>query len=302
MMVTYIDDHKVRFGVEPICAVLPIAPSTYYANKTQHRDPDRRSARAKRDDGLKLEIQRVWDDNFRVYGVRKVWHQLKREGFEVARCTVARLMRDLGLRGVVRGRKVKTTVPDELLDRPLDRVNRQFSVFRPNALWVADLTYVATWRGFVYVAFVIDAFARRIVGWRVSSSLRTGLALDALEQALYDRQKSATEELIHHSDRGVQYLSIRYAERLADAGIEPSVGSVGDSYDNALAETINGLYKTEVIRQQGPWRNIEDVEFATLTWVDWFNNRRLFAPIGNVPPREKEIEYYQQLEESAMAA
>jgi putative transposase len=301
-MVTYIDDHKERFGVEPICAVLPIAPSTYYVNKTQHRDPDRRSARAQRDDELKLEIQRAWDDNFRVYGVRKVWRQLKREGFEVARCTVARLMRDLGLRGVVRGRKVRTTVPDELLDRPLDRVNRQFNVFRPNALWVADLTYVATWRGFVYVAFVIDAFARRIVGWRVSSSLRTGLALDALEQALYDRQKSETEELIHHSDRGVQYLSIRYAERLQEAGIEPSVGSVGDSYDNALAETINGLYKTEVIRQQGPWRNIEDVEFATLTWVDWFNNRRLFEPIGNVPPREKEIEYYQQLEESAMAA
>jgi putative transposase len=301
-MVTYIDDHKERFGVEPICAVLPIAPSTYYVNKTQYRDPDRRSARAQRDDELKLEIQRAWDDNFRVYGVRKVWRQLKREGFEVARCTVARLMRDLGLRGVVRGRKVRTTVPDELLDRPLDRVNRQFNVFRPNALWVADLTYVATWRGFVYVAFVIDAFARRIVGWRVSSSLRTGLALDALEQALYDRQKSETEELIHHSDRGVQYLSIRYAERLQEAGIEPSVGSVGDSYDNALAETINGLYKTEVIRQQGPWRNIEDVEFATLTWVDWFNNRRLFEPIGNVPPREKEIEYYQQLEESAMAA
>jgi len=301
-MVTYIDAHKERFGVEPICAVLPIAPSTYYVNKTQHRDPDRRSARAQRDDELKLEIQRVWDDNFRVYGVRKVWRQLKREGFEVARCTVARLMRDLGLRGVVRGRKVKTTVPDELLDRPLDRVNRHFNVFRPNALWVADLTYVATWRGFVYVAFVIDAFARRIVGWRVSSSLRTGLALDALEQALYDRHKSETEELIHHSDRGVQYLSIRYAERLQEAGIEPSVGSVGDSYDNALAETINGLYKTEVIRQQGPWRNIEEVEFATLTWVDWFNNRRLFEPIGNVPPREKETEYYQQLEESAMAA
>ena len=301
-MVTYIDDHKVRFGVEPICAVLPIAPSTYYPNKTQHRDPDRRSARAQRDEGLKLEIQRVWDDNFRVYGVRKVWRQLKREGFEVARCTVARLMRDLGLRGAVRGRKVKTTVSDELLDRPLDRVSRQFNVLRPNALWVADLTYVATWRGFVYVAFVIDAFARRIVGWRVSSSLRTGLALDALEQALYDRQKSEAEELIHHSDRGVQYLSIRYAERLQEAGVEPSVGSVGDSYDNALAETINGLYKTEVIRQQGPWRNIEDVEFATLTWVDWFNNRRLFEPIGNVPPREKEIEYYQQLDESAMAA
>ncbi len=230
-MVTYIDEYKVRFGVEPICAVLPIAPSTYYAHKTRHRDPDRCSTRAKRDAELKPEIQRVWDDNFRVYGVRKVWRQLKREGFEVARCTVARLMRELGLRGVVRGRKVKTTVPDELLDRPLDRVNRQFKVFRPNALWVADLTYVATWRGFVYVAFVIDAFARRIVGWRVSRSLRTGLALDALEQALYDRQKSETEELIHHSDRGVQYLSIRYSERLHEVGIEPSVGSVGDSYE-----------------------------------------------------------------------
>jgi transposase InsO family protein len=301
-MVIYIDDYKNRFGVEPICAVLPIAPSTYYWHKAAHRDPDRCSTRAKRDAELKPEIQRVWDDNFRVYGVRKVWRQLKREGLEVARCTVARLMRDLGLRGVVRGRKVRTTVPDELLDRPLDRVNRQFNVCRPNALWVADLTYVATWRGFVYVAFVIDAFARRIVGWRVSSSLRTGLALDALEQALFDRQKSETAELIHHSDRGVQYLSIRYAERLQEAGIEPSVGSVGDSYDNALAETINGLYKTEVIRQQGPWRNIEDVEFATLTWVDWFNNRRLFEPIGNVPPREKEIEYYQQLEELAMVA
>ena len=197
-MVTYIDDHKDRFGVEPICAVLPVAPSTYYANKTRHRDPDRRSARAKRDAELKPEIQRVWDDNFRVYGVRKVWRQLQREGFKVARCTVARLMRELGLRGVVRGRKVKTTVPDELLDRPLDRVNRQFNVARPNALWVADLTYVATWRGFVYVAFVIDAFARRIVGWRVSSSLRTGLALDALEQALYDRRKTPAEALQDH--------------------------------------------------------------------------------------------------------
>ena len=301
-MVSYVDEHKGRFGVEPICKVLPIAPSTYYTHRSVQHAPERRSARAKRDDDLKREIQRVWDDNFRVYGVRKVWRQLKREGQVVARCTVARLMRDLGLRGVVRGSSVKTTVPDDLLDRPLDRVNRQFNVSRPNALWVADLTYVATWRGFVYVAFVIDAYARRIVGWRVSSSLHTGLALDALEQALYDRHKSETQELIHHSDRGGQYLSIRYAQRLQDAGIEPSVGSVGDSYDNALAETINGLYKTEVIRQQGPWRNIEEVEFATLTWVDWYNNRRLFEPIGNVPPNEKEIEYYQTLQGSAMAA
>ncbi len=301
-MVTYIDDYKDRFGVEPICAVLPIAPSTYYAHKVKHRDPDLRSARARRDEGLKPEIQRVWEDNFRVYGVRKVWRQLKREDVEVARCTVARLMRGLGLRGVVRGRRVKTTVPSEGLDRPMDLVNREFQVSRPNALWVADLTHVATWRGFVYVAFIIDVFARRIVGWRVSSSLQTDIALDALEQALYDRGVNKRTDLIHHSDRGVQYLSIRYADRLAEVGIAPSVGSVGDSYDNALAETINGLYKTEVIRQQGPWRNIEDVEFATLTWVDWFNHRRLLEPIGNVPPAELEAAYYEQLEESAMAA
>jgi transposase InsO family protein len=301
-MVTYIDDYKDRFGVEPICAVLPIAPSTYYVHKAKHRDPDLRSARAKRDEGLKPEIQRVWEENFRVYGVRKVWRQLNREGLEVPRCTVARLMRDLSLRGVVRGRRVKTTVPSEGLDRPMDLVNREFQVSRPNALWVADLTFVATWRGFVYVAFVIDAFARRIVGWRVSSSLQTDIALDALEQALYDRGVNKQTDLIHHSDRGVQYLSIRYADRLAEVGIAPSVGSVGDSYDNALAETINGLYKTEVIRQQGPWRNIEDVEFATLTWVDWFNHRRLLEPIGSVPPAEFEAAYYEQLEGSAMAA
>ena len=286
-MVTYVDEHKGQFGVEPICKVLPIAPSTYYTHRSLQYALERRSTRAKRDDDLKHEIQRVWDDNFRVYDVRKVWRQLKRESHVVARCTVARLMRDLGLRGVVRGRRVKTTVPDDLLDRPLDRVNRQFDISRPNALWVADLTYVATWREFIYVAFVIDAYARRIVGWRISSSLQTSLALDSLEQALYDRQKGETEELIHHSDRGVQYLSIRYAERLQDVGIEPPVGSVGDSDDNALAETINGLYKTEVIRQQGPWRNIEEVEFATLTWVDWFSNRRLIEPIGNVPPAKK---------------
>jgi transposase InsO family protein len=211
-------------------------------------------------------------------------------------------MRDLSLRGVVRGRRVKTTVPNEGLDRPMDRVNREFQASRPNALWVADLTYVATWRGFVYVAFVIDAFARRIVGWRVSSSLHSDIALDALEQALYDRGVNEKMNLIHHSDRGVQYLSIRYADRLAEVGIAPSVGSVGDSYDNALAETINGLYKTEVIRQQGPWRTIEDVEFATLNWVDWFNNRRLLEPIGNVPPAELEAAYYEQQQGSAIAA
>ena len=300
-MITYIDEHKDRYGVEPICNVLPIAPATYYEYKAQERDPDRRSARAKRDAQLKPEIQRVWDENFRVYGARKVWLQLNRVEIEVARCTVARLMKLLEIQGVRRGKKVITTTPGVIEDRPRDAVNRDFSVDRPNALWVADLTYVASWRGFVYVAFVIDAFARRIVGWRVSNSLRTDIALDALEQALYDRQVEQ-KELIHHSDRGVQYVSIRYTERLGEVGSTPSVGSVGDSYDNALAETIIGLYKTELIRQQGPWKNIDEVEFATLKWVDWFNHRRLLEPIGDIPPAEKEEAYYQQLTESAMAA
>ncbi len=301
-MVSYIDDYKDRYGVEPICRVLPIAPSTYYETKARQRDPERRAPRAIRDERVKPEIRRVWEENYRVYGARKVWKQLHREGIKVARCTGARLMQEMGIRGVVRGRKIKTTIPAELDVRPADRVNRDFIVSEPNRLWVADLTYVATWRGFVYVAFVIDAFARRIVGWRVSSSLRTDIALDALEQALYDRRVAETTDLIHHSDRGVQYVSIRYTERLAEAGIEPSVGSVGDSYDNALAETIIGLYKTELIRQRGPWRNIDDVEYATLEWVDWFNHRRLFQPIGDVPPAELEQAYYRHTEESAMAA
>ena len=300
-MIAYIDDHKRRFGVEPICEVLPIAPSTYYEHKAKQRDPDRRSDRAKRDEQLLPEIERVWLENFSVYGARKVWLQLNREAVDVARCTVERLMKTLGIYGVRRGKKIVTTIPAVIEDRPRDAVNRDFNVDKPNALWVADLTYVASWRGFVYVAFVIDAFARRIVGWRVSNSLRTDIALDALEQALYDRQVEQ-EGLIHHSDRGVQYVSIRYTERLGEVGITPSVGSVGDSYDNALAETIIGLYKTELIRQQGPWKNIEDVEFATLSWVDWFNNKRLLAPIGDIPPAEKEEAYYQQLTESAMAA
>ena len=298
----YIDAHKDRFGVEPICAVLPIAPSTYYEQKARARDPSRLPPRAQRDAALKPEIERVWHENHDVYGARKVWLQLKREGIDVARCTVRRLMRELGLRGAVRGRQFKTTLGDNDLPRPPDHVNRDFKVARPNALWVSDLTYVATWRGFVYVAFVIDAYARRIVGWRASTSLRTDLALDALEQALYDRSVSEQDALIHHSDRGVQYVSIRYTERLRDAGIEPSVGSVGDSYDNALAETIIGLYKTEIIRRRGPWRYIEAVEFATLEWVDWFNHRRLLEPTGDVPPAEKEELYYQHNEESALAA
>lgn len=300
-MVDYIDLNKEKHGVESICKVLPIAPSTYYDHKDKQRNPDKRSSRAQRDEHLKEDIQRVWEDNFCVYGVRKVWRQLNREDIDVARCTVERLMKIQGLRGVVRGRRVKTTLPDNLSERPMDLVNRDFKVTRPNALWVADLTYVATWRGFVYVAFVIDAFARRIVGWRVSTSLRADIALDALEQALHDRRIGEQDQLIHHSDRGVQYVAIRYADRLADVGIDPSVGSVGDSYDNALAETINGLYKAELIRQQGPWRGVEAVEFATLKWVDWFNNRRLMEAIGHVPPAELESEYYEQ-QRSAKAA
>jgi len=301
-MIAFVDAHKDRHGVEPICGVLPIAPSTYYDHKVRQREPQRRSARALRDETLKLEIERVWRENFKVYGARKVWLQLNREGCSVARCTVARLMKTMGIAGVRRGQRTVTTQSDEAVARPPDVIHRNFKVARPNALWVADLTYVATWRGFAYVAFVIDAFARRIVGWRVSNSLSTAIALDALEQALYDRQVRPSNELIHHSDRGVQYLSIRYTERLGEVGVIPSVGRIGNSYDNALAETVIGLFKTEVIRQQGPWKNLDEVEYATLAWVDWFNNKRLLQPIGNRPPAEKEDEYYRQLEVSAMAA
>ena len=299
-MVTYIDEYKARFGVEPICAQLPIAPSTYYECKAREADPSRLPARARRDIELSSDIQRVWDDNFCVYGARKVWRQLNREQIAVARCTVERLMRFLGLHGAVRGRSCRTTLSDNAADRPADLVNRHFTATRPNQLWVADITFVATWAGFVYVAFVIDVFARRIVGWRVANSLRTELVLDALEQALYSR--TGTQGLIHHSDRGCQYLSIRYTERLAEAGVDSSVGSVGDSYDNALAETINGLYKTEIIRRRGPWRNIDAVEYATLEWVDWFNNRRLLESIGDIPPAELEQAYYDQLDSQAEAA
>ncbi len=300
-MIRYIDDYREQFGVESICKVLPIAPSTYYGHKVEACDPDRRSDRVKRDAQLEPEIRRVWEENFKVYGVRKVWRQLKREGFDVARCTVARLMRKLGLAGVTRGRKKHwTTIADDSQVRPADLVNREFSATRPNQLWVADITFVSTWSGFVHVAFIIDVFSRTIVGWRVSRSLKTDLVLDALEQALWSRTK--TGDLIHHSDRGSQYLSIHYTEKLAEAGIESSVGSVGDSYDNALAETINGLYKAEVIRNRGPWKSIDEVEYATLEWVEWFNNRRLLEPIGNIPPAEYEVMYYQQLEESSRAA
>jgi len=299
-MVAFIDAHRGTYGVEPICAVLPIAPSTYFAHKACQANPRLGSCRAQRDAWLTVQIRRVRAENFDVYGARKVWRQLRREGIVVARCTVARLMRAIGLQGAVRGRAFTTTTRDDGAARPSDLVNRDFVATRPNELWVADLTYVATWRGFVYVAFVIDVYARRIVGWRVSSSLRTDIALDALEQALYARP--AIDHLVHHSDRGTQYLSIRYTDRLAEAGIEPSVGSVGDSYDNALAESVIGLYKTEVIRRRGPWHHLEAVEFATLEWVEWFNNRRLLTSIGDVPPTEYEQQYYRAQEAPAMMA
>ena len=299
-MIAFIDAQRADYGVEPICRVLKIAPSTYHAHDARRRRPERAPPRVRRDVALSVEIRRIFEENYQVYGVRKVWRQLKREGFDVARCTVSRLMRAMGLRGVIRGKPHRTTVSDKAAPCPLDRVNRQFKAARPNALWVADFTYVATWAGFVYVAFVIDAYARRIVGWRVSRSAHAGFVLDALEQALHERKPCGG--LVHHSDRGSQYVSIKYSERLAEAGIEPSVGSVGDSYDNALAESINGLFKAEVIWRRGPWRSMEAVEFATLEWVDWFNKRRLLEPIGNVPPAEAEEKYYAALEEPAMAA
>jgi putative transposase len=284
-MIAYIDRNKHRYGVEPICRVLPIAPSSYYA---ANRRPA--SARAVRDTQLKVEIARVHAEQFGVYGARKVWRQLHREGITAARCTVERLMGELGLEGVRRGKTYKTTTPDAAA-RPADLVERDFSAQRPNQLWVADLTYVATWSGFVYVAFVIDAFSRFIVGWQASRSLRTDLALDALEMAIW-RRRGGLDGLVHHSDRGSQYLAIRYTERLAEAGAVTSVGSRGDSYDNALAETIIGLYKTELIRRRSPWKGIDDVEYATLEWVDWFNHRRLLEPIGHVPPAEFEAAYW----------
>lgn len=290
----YIDAHRDRFGVESICRGLPIAPSTYYAHRQQQADPTRRSRRAHQDAWLRPAIQRVWDENHQVYGPRTVWYQLTREDVRVARCTVERLMRDMGLRGAVRGRAWITTTQTGDGARPRDLVDRQFVATRPNQLWVSDFTYVATWGGFVFVAFVIDVFARRIVGWRVSASMRTDFVLDALEQAIHARGHDALTGLVHHSDQGVQYLSMRYTHRLADAGIAPSVGSRGDAYDNALAESVIGLFKTEVIQRKGPWRSLEAVEFATLVWVDWFNNRRLLGPIGHIPPAEFEAQYYAQ--------
>ena len=301
-MRAFIDQHCERFGVEPICKLLQVAPSAYWRHAARQRDPSLLSNRARRDVFLIPHIQRVWQANFQVYGADKIWRQLQREGIQVARCTVERLMRQQGLRGVRRGKVVRTTFGDTAAPCPLDRVNRQFKADRPNQLWVSDFTYVPTWAGFVYVAFVIDVFARRIVGWRVSRSMRTDFVLDALEQALYARQPERDASLIHHSDRGSQYVSIRYTERLAEAGIEPSVGSKGDSYDNALAETINGLYKAELIHRRAPWKTVESLELATLEWVTWFNHQRLLEPIGYIPPAEAEDRYYLQLPAQAEPA
>jgi transposase InsO family protein len=300
-MIDFIDDHREAYGVEPICKVLPIAPSTYPAPVAKRVDPEQLSARARRDMTLKPEIARVVAETSRSMA-RKVWRQLQREGVDTARCTVERLMHSMGLQGVIRGKLVRTTISDKATSCPLDHVNRQFNAPHPNALWVSDFTYVATWIGFVYVAFVIDAYARRIVGWRVSRTAHASFVLDALEQALHERRPVHRGGLVHHSDRGSQYVSITYSERLAEAGIEPSVGSVGDSYDNALAETINGLDKAKVIHRRGPWRSFKAVEFATLEWVAWFNNGRLLEPIGNIPPAEAEERYYAKLAQSAMAA
>jgi len=301
-MTRFIDDHRDQYGVEPICKILPIAPSTYYARKAAEADPQQLSERARRDIALRPVIKRVFNENYGVYGVRKVWRQMQREGYDIARCTVARLMRDMDLRGVIRGKTQRTTISNKADVCPLDLVNREFKASAPNQLWVSDFTYVSTWSGFVYVAFVIDVFARRIVGWRVSRTAHTAFVLDALEQALHQRRPEQQNGLVHHSDRGSQYVSIKYTERLAEAGIEPSVGSAGDSYDNALAETINGLYKAEVIHRSGPWKSFDAVEYATLKWVDWFNNRRILGPIGNMPPAEAEANYYANLDKRPMAA
>ena len=283
--------------------MLQVAPSAYRRHAARQRNPELRSARAKRDELLMPHIERVWQANMQVYGAEKIWKQMNREDIAVARCTVERLMRRLGLEGIRRGKSVRTTTPDTSAPCPLDRVNREFQADRPNQLWVSDFTYVSTWQGWLYVAFIVDVFARRIVGWRVSTTMTTEFVLDALEQALYDRQPDPEDALIHHSDRGSQYVSIRYSDRLAEAGIAPSVGSKGDSYDNALAETINGLYKAELIHRRCPWKTRESVELATLEWVSWFNHQRLMGPLGYIPPAEAEANYYRQLNrQAAMAA
>ncbi|MEZ6196793.1 MAG: IS3 family transposase [Planctomycetota bacterium] len=300
VMVRFIDDHRDEYGVEPICELMPIAPSTYYEEKRREAEPERRPQRFHRDAGLRPEILRVHSENFGVYGVRKVWRQLGREGLPTARCTVERLMRELGPQGVRRGRRIRTTIPADLAERPRDLVDRHFVADAPNRLWVADLTCVASWQGLIWVAFITDVYSRMIVGWRVTKAPNASLALDALEQAIHARE--VDEGLVHHSDRGVQYLSIEYTERLAEAGIETSVGSVGDSYDNALAESVNALYKAELIRRRGPWRGLEQLELATLEWVDWYNTRRLHTAIGNMPPEEFEDRYHRGQKAQAVGA
>ena len=299
---SFIDSHREELGIEPICRELAVAPSSYHEHAVRLADPGKRPVRARRDDEIKEQIRRVHDASFGLYGTRKVWHQLRREGIKVAKCTVERLMRAMGLAGIRRGKTCVTTISNPKAPCPLDKVNREFKVNRPNALWVVDFTYVHTWTGFVYVAFVIDAFARRIVGWKVSTSATASFVLDALEQAIHARRPSAEDGLVHHSDRGVQYLAMSYTQRLAEAELVPSVGSVGDSYDNALAETINGLYKAEVIWRQRSWPNASAVEMATLRWVDWFNNHRLFGPIGHIPPAEAEANYYAAIDNLDMVA
>ena len=290
-MVDFIDEHREAYGVVSICSQLPIAPSTYYRTVDLNAHPEKRSQRAKNDESLSDRIQDIWESNYRVYGYRKIWHSLLREGCDVARCTVARLMNTLEISGRSRGKKVITTNPDKQAECPKDLVNRDFRAELPNKLWVADYTYVSTWQGFAYVAFVIDTYADRIVGWKLSTSQTTDFVLDALEQALNDREVT-TDSLIHHSDRGSQYVSVAYTDRLNDAGVKPSVGTVGDSYDNALAETINGLYKTELVYNLGPWRSTQALELATLNWVHWYNHERLMGTIGYVPPAEYENLYY----------
>lgn len=289
-----IDQKRHVYGVEPMCKVLNIAPSCYFRHAARLHNPALRSAREQRDEQLVSHIERIWQANWQVYGADKVWKQMRLEGIAAARCTVERLMCRLGLQGARRGKKVRTTVSDDRAPCPIDHVNRQFNAKGPNQLWVSDFTYVSTWQGWLYVAFVIDVFARRIVGWKLSASMHTDFVLDALEQALYDRAPTQNA-LIHHSDRGSQYVSIRYTQRLKQAGIEPSVGSRGDSYDNALAETINGLYKTELIHKQGPWKNRPSLEMATLQWVHWYNHKRLLGSIGYIPPAQAEAQYWENL-------
>jgi transposase InsO family protein len=302
MVMSFIDSHREVLGIEPICRELAVAPSSYHEHALRLAEPGRRPARARRDDEIMEQIKRVHEASSGLYGARKVWRQLLRDGVAVARCTVERLMATMGLAGVRRGKTTVTTVSNPKAPCPLDKVNREFSVERPNALWVVDFTYVHTWAGFVYVAFVIDAYARRIVGWKVSTSATASFVLDALEQAIHARRPGPEDGLIHHSDRGVQYLAMTYTQRLAEANLVPSVGSVGDSYDNALAETINGLYKTEVIWRQRSWPSASAVEMATLRWVDWYNNHRLFGPIGYIPPAEAEANYYAAIETLDMVA